>query len=563
MTARLYPDPIPEAIRADPHRSAERRVCEALVAQLDERCRVFFGVPWLVYGPDGRMREGEVDLVVLDPRKGLLCLEVKGGQIARDGQTGRWTSRDRSGVTHEIKDPVPQAVRSKYALIEKIRGHPRWKGVRLPLAHAVAFPDCSAPATALAPDCPPELVIAGEQLPHLADRIADTFHVFAGADARSAPLDTQAVEVITSVLAPTFTLRSPLGLLLAEEDRQILALDEGQFRLLNAAAGLRRVAVRGGAGTGKTVLAAEKARRLAAEGFRVLLTCFNKPLGDYLRASLGDAPNLEVVHFHQFCHDFARGAGVTIPDAPEEGPDTAYFARFPDLLLEALDRTERRFDAIVVDEGQDFEKSWWEVLELCLDAAGPGILYVFYDDQQQLYQREIGLPSGLVELLLDRNHRNTRAIHETARRFYSGPPLDAAGPPGRPVAVEMALSEAALPATLSRVLHRLVHEERVPTHEVAVLTGQSLRKSPLGSLTKLGAYTLTQDPAAGPGRILIHSVHRFKGLERQVVVLTDLEALASGADARRLYVGTTRARAYLVVVATADTLARLGFVPQP
>lgn len=187
-------------------------------------------------------------------------------------------------------------------------------------------------------------------------------------------------------------------------------------------------------------------RRVAHEGFRVLLTCFNKPLGDYLRASLGEVPGLEVAHFHQFCHDFARSAGVTIPDAPATGADTTYFAQLPDLLLEALDR-------------------------------------------------------------------NTRGIRDVASQFYSGPRLDSTGPPGRPIDVVTARSEADLPAALSRVLHRLEHGERVPTHEIV----------------------------------------------RRVVVLTDLETLSLERDASRLYVGITRARTHLVVVATGETLARLGF----
>ncbi len=561
--AHIYPTPLPDAILDDPMRSAERRVCEALGAGLDDECRVFFGVPWLARRSDGHFQDGEVDLVVLDPRRGLLFIEVKGGEISRDGATGGWTSRDRRGVVHPIRNPVAQVVDSKYNLLRKIQDHPGWKGRRLPVSHAVAFPDCIVPARPLAPDCPRDIVIAASDLDQVSDRIMDLFARFDRAEAGALPLDRHAVTIITEVLAPTYTLRSPLGVSLAEDDRQIVTLSQDQFRILNMLARQRRMAIRGGAGTGKTLLAAEKARRLACDGARVLLTCFNIPLGNYLRASLGEVAGLEVAHFHKFCHDFAQAAGVTIPDAPAAGADSAYFAQFPDLLLAALDRTDRRFDAIVVDEGQDFEESWWDALGLCLANVDLGILYVFYDDQQSLYGRAAHLPSGLFEVTLDRNFRNTLAIHEAASRFYAGPALEAAGPPGRPIQVVAARSAADLPSSLSRVLHRLEHDEHVPAHDIAILTGRSVRKGVLAGATRLGAYTLTEDPEVGPGRILVHSIHRFKGLERRVVVLTDLEALSLERDARLLYVGISRARTHVVVVATVETIARLGFTPIP
>ena len=76
--------------------------------------------------------------------------------------------------------------------------------------------------------------------------------------------------------------------MLADDDRELLRLTEQQFAVLDRLRRQRRVSISGGAGTGKTVLALEKARRLAREGSGVLLTCFNRPLADNLRRSAGD-----------------------------------------------------------------------------------------------------------------------------------------------------------------------------------------------------------------------------------------------------------------------------------
>ena len=56
--------------------------------------------------------------------------------------------------------------------------------------------------------------------------------------------------------------------------------------------------VLGVAGSGKTLIAAEKARRLAAQGFDVLLTCFNRPLAEHLAGTIGRTPGVTVSTFH-------------------------------------------------------------------------------------------------------------------------------------------------------------------------------------------------------------------------------------------------------------------------
>jgi hypothetical protein len=111
--------------------------------------------------------------------------------------------------------------------------------------------------------------------------------------------------------------------------------------------------VSGGAGTGQTVLALEKARRLAAEGLEVLLTCFNKPLAEFLRRCSGQADRLTIANFHQFCWQMAQEAGVPLPGPAAGEPPPGFFdATLPEALLTALERLPARgFDAIVVDEG--------------------------------------------------------------------------------------------------------------------------------------------------------------------------------------------------------------------
>jgi hypothetical protein len=101
-------------------------------------------------------------------------------------------------------------------------------------------------------------------------------------------------------------------------EAQVVQATRGQHRLLDFLRGTRRAAIVGPAGCGKTMLAAEKARRLAGEGFRTLLVCFNQPLARVLHAELEGAPapggGLDVLTFHELCLRMGRANGCGPPD---------------------------------------------------------------------------------------------------------------------------------------------------------------------------------------------------------------------------------------------------------
>src|SRR5262245_20543040 len=110
--ARFHPDEVP----ADAP-SSEKKARNALVV-LDAQWEVFHSVAWQAPRA-GREGDGEADFVLLHPRHGLLVLEVKGGRINVD--EGRWSSIDRYGTRHPIKDPFRQATASKHALLRYLR----------------------------------------------------------------------------------------------------------------------------------------------------------------------------------------------------------------------------------------------------------------------------------------------------------------------------------------------------------------------------------------------------------------------------------------------------------
>ena len=153
------------------------------------------------------------------------------------------------------------------------------------------------------------------------------------------------------------------------------------------------------------------------------------------------------------------------------------------------------------------------------------VLYVFHDDDnQQLYRRVPKFPRDLVEITLNENLRNTQCIHAATSKFYRGEPLRAVGPEGRDVEWISVASTHDIEPALSRALHRLIREEAVAPADIVVLVG-STRTSHLRNDWVVGAFELTQDQTAEPGKVLLDSIRRFKGLERRVVVLTGIDGL--------------------------------------
>jgi superfamily I DNA/RNA helicase len=306
------------------------------------------------------------------------------------------------------------------------------------------------------------------------------------------------------------------------------------------------------------MLALEKARRLAAEGMEVLLTCYNRPLADYMKQSAGTCERLTIANYHTLCWEMAKAAGHPFPDTSVADPPPGFWEKtLPEALLAALDKLPRRFHAIVVDEGQDFLDSWWDPLMLSLADVKGGIVYVFHDDNQKLYRRTSAFPAGLFEITLQENLRNTRRISALTERFYQGPPMRAIGPEGQDVD-RIAIHDASeIERQVSRALHHLIKNNGVAPADIAVLIGSG-RACPLRKGQRIGAFETTTDQAAEPSKVLLETVRRFKGLERPVIVLTGIDDLPATEETALLYVGLSRARVHLVIVATEATMERVA-----
>jgi len=115
----------------------ERKVFWALRDGLPDGWTALQSVCWLQRRPGDAASDGEADFVLVHPALGALVIEVKGGEIRFDSRTGEWSSRNRGGRVHPIKDPFRQGVRSKNALRRYLENTPRWPRSWGPFGHAV------------------------------------------------------------------------------------------------------------------------------------------------------------------------------------------------------------------------------------------------------------------------------------------------------------------------------------------------------------------------------------------------------------------------------------------
>ena len=567
--ARMIPD-LSEEQLARLDSQAEARVYRLCRDTLPERVVVLHRIEWIVRQPGEGAGDGEADFLVCDPEGGLLVLEIKGGGIEFDPATDTWMSIDGQGMKHQIKDPFRQAKGAKYAILGKLKEHRRWPQLhvgKILLAHGVLFPDVDD-VSSFESARSPRPVVCG-RLEAAAFRVwwQDVTTYWRNQDAGLSKPGKGVVALIEEIFARPGTARKLVSAHLAEDEQIRVRLTAQQAQILGMLGGRRRAAICGGAGTGKSLLAVEKAKRLAAEGFRTLLLSYNRPLAEHLAAVCETATGLEVASFHALCGhrcDQAKEQGRDLlAEAEEAYPGASlYDVHLPSALAFSADIFPDRYDAVVVDEGQDFRDEYWFAVEMLLSDSEKSPLYVFYDPNQALYTRASGFPIKEDPFMLIANCRNTHAIHKVCYQFYKGHKIDPPGIPGLPVDIMCAPSLSSQGWAIQKLLNRFLIEEHVRAEDLAVLVVDGTNKNTYYGVLNpiplpLGLHWSFEDHGDS-GSVLVETVSRFKGLERAGILLWVPDPCTPQALAELLYVGTSRAKSLLRVVGTTTGCTWVG-----
>jgi Nuclease-related domain/UvrD-like helicase C-terminal domain/AAA domain len=545
--AKMYPS----KILAGTQSNAERKVYFALKDNLPDTFSVFHSVPLLVRSQKApALLPKEIDFLVCHLQHGLLVIEVKGGGISCDGPEGVWTSTSSDGLVHEIKNPYGQAQSALFALLDELRDCGIGKKNRFPIAYAVWFPDIELKNTPLGRSTNyPDITFDSFTLADPKDPI---LYVLVKCLIRTAPIPPgpEGLQTLVKYLAPKWQVPLRLGTALREEEKAFFEATRSQYKVLSMLGRKHRALICGAAGSGKTFLALEKAHTLANAGNDVLLLCYNQRLAEWLRSQTSPSDNITVFHYHGLCAYLCQLAGQPLPKPdPLSATRNFFAAELPEALLNAIAATERRFDGIIVDEGQDFEALWWISSQELLKDPAASPLYIFYDDNQHIYSTRFDFPIKEEPLLLCENCRNTRKIHAEVMKSYRGNSEYAAiGPEGRnPVEIQVAGDQEERTA-VENAVRELLTQENVPIASIVILTPKAQARSKWREGEKLAGHPLSWSGPCPGGAIACATIHAFKGLESPVVIMTEM----AEPDTHRLrqlsYVGCSRASSHLIIV---------------
>ena len=380
---------------------SERKVWELLRDQLGPDDVLFSG-----QRISARDKDHEIDIGVAFADGGIVIVEVKGSQVwCEDGDW--WI--DRRGRQERIQ-PVKQAREAQYALRAWLDQDPRWgRRTDIRWGHAVvlAYTDVDEDFALL--DAQRWQVAGRGDLPHLAAFLRT---IVVGQTNNKRLLVQDDLQALVDALNGRGLPQRDLIGESAEREDEVERLSAEHAVILGAARLLNRIEIRGGAGSGKTWLAVEQARRLSRDGQRVALTCYSRGLAAWLERRVAALPRKERPAYVGTFHNLGVEWG-----APNGREDDSNFweVELPELMvgLGAQQPLGKLFDSVVIDEAQDFADLWWPAARAALKDEDHGGLYVFTDEGQRVFSRFGGPPPGLVPLVLDQNLRNTRQIAES------------------------------------------------------------------------------------------------------------------------------------------------------
>jgi hypothetical protein len=513
-----------------------------------------------------RQVQGEADFVVVAPGHGVAVIEVKShGRVARQAD-GQWLF---GSMPPTARGPFQQASEAMHSIRNYLVG--RQVDLRTtPVVSGVWFTNVRARASL--PQSPEwhawQLLDrddfrtgAAQAVLRLLKQGTDHLvrHSAGFRSAGTGPLDLQAAAAIVAALRPRFELAAGSADLRRDRQAQLSAFLDEQYDALDAMQGNQSALFTGPAGSGKTFLALEAARREAGAGRSGWLLCFNRALGDYLQAHSSAAPGIGSGTLH----------AVMLAVAGMEPPPQADRAFWQGTLVDAtidalLDRDQAR-DYLIVDEVQDLTSpEYLDILDLLVKGGLAGGRCLLFGDfeRQALYGLEDGRESlsaripTLATCALTANCRNLPRIG-TAIQALSGMSPGYKRFRRQDDGIQPRYYWYTDPQEQGQLLARAIRQLRDDGYaldEVAVLSPRREGSAAAASKHAWLRQVLVESALPRKGRVRYCTIHSFKGLESPAVVLTDIDRPDQLGFEALLYVGLSRPTDRLSVIGSREAL---------
>ena len=511
---------------------AEKRVFDRLRHAFDERYAAYHSLKPTRHP---KKRFPEIDFVICGP-EGLYVLEVKGGRVSC--LDGVWRYKDRFGrVTPSREGPFRQAEAALHGVMDTLRANlPARVHERLGLGYGVVFPDCDW--STYCAEWDPEMLADRRRSRDLEDWLRRLFEYWQRRCENSELLGDESLRIVQEFLRPDVHASDGAGdnglsLLdqVAVAERRIEQLTEDQMRMADVAEANPRVICAGGAGTGKTFLAERLARRWAESGMQVALVCRSPWLRHHLASRLS-IPRLTVSLIDSVGLD-CRRAGLD------------------------------RFDALIVDEGQDlFELACMQALDEILDGGLTTGRWCWFQDlnNQALTRRFDENAQHFLEstdptrIPLRINCRNTRIILEWIQGTLGADVGVRGAGEGPDIRQYTAANPHESAEQLSREIVELIDVGGLAPGSVTILSPFDYAESSVAfvrgdvanRIRRLDEYSMR----ATPGNVVgFARIDEFKGLENEAIIVIDLSSSGDrGKNAAMQYVAMSRARSVLSIV---------------
>lgn len=503
---------------------------------------------------------GEIDFVVVCER-GVACLEIKGGRV--ECYDGQWTFIDRYG-TERVKPegPFAQVTGNMFSLRDilkkRFEGNPHMKNILM--ASGVVFPDITFHSDSQ--EIIPEIIYdrTTEDISGYMNQVFDYWQQRQHREpSKLSPSD---IREVVQFLRADFCFIPSLNDRLEQVEQKLVRLTKEQAQLMQALGMNDHLIVEGGAGTGKTLLAAEFARRQLEQGARVLYLTYNKNLAHHVMRSLPETDQLKVVNIHALFGEYVPVDVEELQKDPQK-----YFAqilpeRFYDYISEKQstdpDAADMQYDLLIMDEGQDILKPLYLYSLDCLLKGGldHGKWAVFYDEKQNIYNPEYQDGMDILrsyshtKFRLFVNCRNTVQIGTYSAKASGVTFAEFMRENGEEVGKISYEDEKDFGGKIKEIMKTL-REGKVSPGDITFLSPKKYQNSKLATL-KLTVNELRDDFKPDPSVPVFATIQGFKGLDAKVVILCDVEALRRETFSQYIYLAGTRARTLLYIVGTKD-----------
>jgi len=524
----------------------ERELLTQLKLQLPNDWVVISNVIWAQKREDGFVSDGQSDFVVLVPGSGMAIVEVKGSREIWIDDDGKWYRSDPEGDRVLVSpSPPEQAMGNMHQLVSIIKQRGGWAKFPGRYTWLVAYPNGVANQVPVLFDA--STLITSRHMRGLAACIRNSL-ALRGFEARAGLFSQEVVATVGDILTsrPFAVTKADSSLDVQVALQDIETLTRQQFAALRGVFELPRVAVTGPAGSGKTLLAIWRLQAVLESGRRALFVCYNTKLAQALQkrhpVEAGSIVSIDKL-FSDMC-----------PKSRFEIDKSVYFRET--LPCEALDiaasySENEKFDAIIVDEGQDFsEFQLYALHELLRSDEGEWV--IFSDKRQNLFQMYMGETFGAeVVFNLYHNCRNTQQVNRATNGYIGALPVDPM--PGMPAGEQPLVLHCPSRESMVNKAWEL-SKQWSGSGGVVILSPFTLEKSSMALSIKGHGLDLTLELSelGAPGKVYFSTIRSFKGIEAAAIILIDADKPVQGEGSRfrkeDLYVACTRPTARMAIL---------------